>query len=144
MGQVLIGEALQLVLTNVTQSTSLCRTMACFHVISISLISIGDHPCVDYLHYVYVPWLIMTSLWDMTLLGMPYCGTTMGNDIARDILCDITMDKDVAICTYIMAPQCIMTLLGTVFAMYLRRRYLGQWHCLGYSKEVAFTALKNG
>ncbi len=29
--------------------------MACFHVISISLISGGDHPCAHYFHYFYVP-----------------------------------------------------------------------------------------
>ncbi len=34
-----------------------------------------------------------------TLLGMPPCGTTMGNDIVRDIHCDVTMDNDVAMCT---------------------------------------------
>ncbi len=38
----------------------------------------------------------MTSQWVMTLLGMPHCGTTMGNDIARDVHYDITMDNDVA------------------------------------------------
>ncbi len=32
----------------------------------------------------------------MTLLVMPHCGTTMGNDIAKDIHYDITMDNDVA------------------------------------------------
>ncbi len=30
--------------------------MACFHVTSG-----GDHPCAYYLHYFYVPWLIITS-----------------------------------------------------------------------------------
>ncbi len=45
---------------------------------------------------------------------MYHCGTTMGNDIARDIHCDVTMDDDVAMCT----SQWIMTLLGTIFAMY--------------------------
>ncbi len=38
----------------------------------------------------------MTSQWVMMLLGMPHCGTTMGNDVARDIHCDITMDNDIA------------------------------------------------
>ncbi len=28
-----------------------------------------------------------------------HCGTTMGNNIARDIHCDITMDNDIAMCT---------------------------------------------
>ncbi len=36
-------------------------------------------------HYFDVPCLIMTSQWVMTLLGMPHCGTLMGNNIARDI-----------------------------------------------------------
>ncbi len=35
----------------------------------------------------------------MTLLGMPHYGTTMGNDIARDIHCDATMGNDIAMCT---------------------------------------------
>ncbi len=39
-----------------------------------SLLFCGYYPCV---HYFYFPWLIMTSQWVMTLLGMPYCGTTM-------------------------------------------------------------------
>ncbi len=73
----------------------LCRTMACFHVISISLISGGDHVVHTYF---YVPWLIMTSQWVMMLLGMPHCGTTMGN-ITRDIHYDVTMDNDIAMCT---------------------------------------------
>ncbi len=36
----------------------------------------------------------------MPLLGMPHCGTTMGNDVARDIHYDITMDNDIIMCTY--------------------------------------------
>ncbi len=32
-------------------SEILCRTMACFHVIYISLISGGDDHCAHYLHY---------------------------------------------------------------------------------------------
>ncbi len=42
----------------------LCRTMVCFHVISISLISGGDHPCA---HYFFV---------DIT----PVCTTFMFHD----------------------------------------------------------------
>ncbi len=38
----------------------------------------------------------MTSQWVMMLLGMPYCGTTMGNDVAKDVHYDVTMDNDVA------------------------------------------------
>ncbi len=102
--------------------SNLCCTMACFYMISISLISLymREHtsllhtsrpvveitpvlttfceyyPCV---HYFYVPCLIMTSQWVMTLLGMPHCGTTMGINVARDIHYDVTMDNDDAICT---------------------------------------------
>ncbi len=39
----------------------------------------GYYLCV---HYFYIPWFIMTSQWLMTLLGMPHCGATMGNDVA--------------------------------------------------------------
>ncbi len=49
------------------------RTVACFDV--IALISAGDYSvhttfCGDYPceHYFYVPWLIMTSQWVITLL----------------------------------------------------------------------------
>ncbi len=84
---------------NMYVSIYLCHTTACFHMISIFLLSGGDHPCAHYLHYLYVPWLIMTSQWVMTLLGMPHCGTTLANDDARDIHCDITMDNDVTMCT---------------------------------------------
>ncbi len=52
-----------------------------------------------YVLFSRVPWLIITSQWLTTLLGMPHCGTTMGNDIARDIHCDATMNNDVAMCT---------------------------------------------
>ncbi len=67
--------------------------MACFHLLSISLISSGDHPCA---YYFFVD---MTSQWVMTLLGMPHCGTTMGNNVTRDIHYDVTMDNDVAMYT---------------------------------------------
>ncbi len=30
----------------------------------------------------------------MTLLGMPHCGTTMGDNVTRDIHYDVTMDND--------------------------------------------------
>ncbi len=56
----------------------------------------GYYPRV---HYFYVPWLIMTSQWVMTLLGMPHCVTTMGDNVTRDIHYDVTMDNDVAMCT---------------------------------------------
>ncbi len=54
------------------------------------------YPCV---HYFYVPSLIMTSQWVMTLLEMPNSGTTMGNNVARDIHYDVTMDNDVVMYT---------------------------------------------
>ncbi len=69
------------------QLYSLCRTMPCFHVISISLIFGGHHPCAH-----YILWRLplcalllhcMTSQWVTMLLGMPHYGITMGNDIAR-------------------------------------------------------------
>ncbi len=41
----------------------------------------------------------MTSQWVMTLLGIPYCGTTMGDNVTWYIHYDITMDNDVAMCT---------------------------------------------
>ncbi len=82
------------------QNSTLCHTMACFHVISISLIiSSGDHPCAHYLHYFYVACLIMTSQLLMTLLGMLHCGITMGNDFTKDIHCNVTMDNYVTMCT---------------------------------------------
>ncbi len=56
----------------------------------------GYYICV---HYFYVLWLIMTSQWVITLLGMPHCDTTMGNNVARDILYDVTMDNDIAMYT---------------------------------------------
>ncbi len=73
--------------------------MACFNVIPISLIFGGDHHCAHYLYYFYVPWLIMTSQWVMTLLEMSHCGITIDNDVAMDIHCDVTMDNDIAMCT---------------------------------------------
>ncbi len=54
----------------------------------------------------------MTSQWIMTLLGMPHCGTTMGNDVARDVHYDVTMDNDIAmnLLCYVLLRQ-IMILL---------------------------------
>ncbi len=51
----------------------LCNTMACFDVISLSLISGGDHPFALYFLWrlplcILRLWLIMTSQWVMTLL----------------------------------------------------------------------------
>ncbi len=55
----------------------LCRTMACFQVISTSLISGGDHPCAHYF------------LWILPLCALPLCSMThyditMGHDIVRN------------------------------------------------------------
>ncbi len=60
----------------------------------------------------YVPWLIMTPQWVMTLLGMHHCGTTMSIDIARDTHYDGTMDNDIAmnLFCYVLLRQ-IMILL---------------------------------
>ncbi len=49
----------------------------------------------------------------MTLLEMPI-NIKMGNDITRDIHCDVRMSYNVAMCT----SQYIMTLLLTSFIMY--------------------------
>ncbi len=35
----------------------------------------------------------------MMLLGMPHCGTTMGNNVVRNIHYDVTMDINVAMFT---------------------------------------------
>ncbi len=40
--------------------------------------------------------LIMTSQWVMTLLRM----SIVGNGVARDIHCDVTMSNDIAMCSY--------------------------------------------
>ncbi len=66
--------------------------MACFHVISISLISSGDLPCA-----LYVLWILPVCA--LLLCSMTHYDTTMGHDIVRDIHCDTTMDNDVAMCT---------------------------------------------
>ncbi len=86
----------------------LCRTMACFHVILISLISDGDYPRVHYF------------LWRLPLCQLLSCSMTqyditMGNDIASDIHCDITMSNDIFMCT----SQFKMTsIVITPFIMY--------------------------
>ncbi len=52
----------------------LCRTMACFHVISISLISGGDHPCAHY-------FLSILPLCALLLCSMTHYDITMGHDV---------------------------------------------------------------
>ncbi len=66
--------------------------MACFHMISISLISGGDHPCAHYVLWILPMCALLLcsmTLYDITMAHevgrMPHCGTTMGNDVARDI-----------------------------------------------------------
>ncbi len=98
----------------------LCRTMTCFERDLHTLISIGDHPCACYLHYFYVPWLIMTSKWVMTLIGMPHCGTTMllGTSI---MMSQWIMSL---LCVHNMASQWIMTLLWTYFVIVILLRQI--------------------
>ncbi len=55
----------------------LCRTMSCFHVISISLISGGDHPCAHY-------FLWILPLCALHLCSMTHYDITMAHDVARD------------------------------------------------------------
>ncbi len=60
----------------------LCHTVACFHMISISLISGRDHP-----------------LCALLLCSMTHYDITMATDVTRDINCDATMDNDADMCT---------------------------------------------
>ncbi len=77
-----------------------------FHMISISLISGGDHPCAHY--FVWILPLCVLRLCSMTHYDITmahdvardaHCGTTIGSDVARDIHCDATLDNDIAMCT---------------------------------------------
>ncbi len=80
--------------------------MACFHVISITVISGGDHIVLTTVCGYYLCALLLCSMthYDITmaheLLKMTHCGITVGNDVVRDIHCDVTMCNDVAMCTY--------------------------------------------
>ncbi len=58
-------------------STYLCCTTPCFHVISISLISNGDHPCAHY-------FLWILPLCALLLCSMTHYDITMAHDVARD------------------------------------------------------------
>ncbi len=42
----------------------------------------------------------MISQWVTTLLVMPHCGITIGNDVAIDIHYDVTMGNDIPMYTY--------------------------------------------
>ncbi len=55
----------------------LCCTMACFHMISTSLISGGGHPCAH-----YFSWRL--PLCALLLCSMTKYDTTMGTLVARD------------------------------------------------------------
>ncbi len=84
-----------------------------------------------YVHYVYVPWLIITSQWPMTLLGMHHCGTIMGNDVAKTSIV-VSQWIMTLLCVHNMSRQWIMILLGTSFAMYY---YAKLWYCCFTSKR---------
>ncbi len=82
--------------------------------ISISLISDGDHLCELYFWW-RLP-LCILSLCSMThyditigndVANDAHCNITMGNDVARDPHCYVTMSKDINRFT----SQYIMTLL---------------------------------
>ncbi len=73
--------------------------MACFHMISISLISGGDHPCTHY----YLWGLLLCVL---LLCSMTHYYITMGHDIARDA----TISNDLLGTSTVMS-QWVMTLL---------------------------------
>ncbi len=79
----------------------LCRTMACFHVISISLIFSGDHPCAHY-------FLWILPLCALLLCSMTHYDITMGNDVVRDVA---QQWVTTLLGTFIMTSQWIMTLL---------------------------------
>ncbi len=94
-----------------------------------SLLFCRYYPCV---HYFYVPWLIMTSQWLITLVGCPIVAqqwvmTLLGTYIVMPQLI-MTL-----LCVHNMASQWIMTLLGTSFAMYY---YAKLWYCSFTSKHV--------
>ncbi len=55
----------------------LCHTMACFHVISISLISAGDHPCAHF-------FLWILPLCAQLLYSKTHYDITMVHDAVRD------------------------------------------------------------
>ncbi len=52
-------------------------SMVCFHVISISLISSGDHPCAH-----YILWIL--PLCALRLCCMNHYDITMAHEVARD------------------------------------------------------------
>ncbi len=65
----------------------------------------GDYPCVHY-------FMSTTSIFYMT-----HYDITMGNNIARDIHCDVTMSNEVAIYAYItMYDNVVMNLFMYYYA----------------------------
>ncbi len=98
---------------------SLCCTMVCFHVISISMISRGDYLCAHYFLW-RMPQctLLLCSInhYNITMVNginrNDYCDITIGNNIARDIYCDIIMSNDDAMkIFYYVLLHIIMILL---------------------------------
>ncbi len=90
--------------------------VACFYVISISLISNWDHSCSDYILWrlhLCTQCLCSMNHFDITMGNDvaidAHCNITIGNDVARDIYCNVTMSNHIAMCI----SQCIMTLLWT-------------------------------
>ncbi len=63
----------------VSQVLLLWRIMACFHMISISLISSGDHPCAH-----YFLWILPVCA--LLLCSMTHYDIRMAHAIARDAL----------------------------------------------------------
>ncbi len=75
---------------------------------AILLFFYWDYP---YEHYFYVPWLIMTSHWVMTLLGISI------------VMSEWVMTLQ---CVHIMLPQCTISLLWASFIVYY---YAQLWYC---------------
>ncbi len=67
--------------------------MACFLHDLHTEISDREYPCKH-----YILWRLL--VWELLLYSMIHYDITMGNDVARDILCDVTMSNDIAMCTY--------------------------------------------
>ncbi len=77
--------------------------MTSFHMISISLIFSGEHPCVHYfLWRLLLCALLLCSMinYDITMGHDVAWDATLRNDIARDTHCDVTMGDGIAVCTY--------------------------------------------
>ncbi len=104
-------KVLTILLSTCHLSIILCCTMACFHMISISLIFDEDYRCAYYfLCRLPLCVLLVCSMthYDITMgsdiAREANCNITMGNDVARNIHYNITMSNGIAMCT----SQCIM------------------------------------